>query len=96
MAGMDDFDMYLREWLKEPENAAAFLNAALGDDNREIFIPALRNVANAWGSLSLLADLSDIKKTTLYRALSRKGNPDFRQIAAMLDSMGLRLTVAPV
>lgn len=91
-----DFDSYLKEWLKDPENAAAFLNTVLVDENRDCFLPALRNVVKAWGNLSLLADLSDISKTTMYRALSRRGNPDFRQIAAMLDTMGLRLTVEPV
>lgn len=96
MASTRDFDDFLTEWLKEPEHAATFLNAVLEGENRDYFFPALRNVAKAWGSLSLLAELSDISRTTMYRALSRQGNPDFRQIAAMMDTLGLRLTVEPV
>ena len=97
MANMENFDDYLKEWLKDTENAAVFLNAALEDDEgAEFFIPALKNVAKAWGSLSVLADLSNVSKTTIYRTLSRHGNPDFRQLVAMLDNMGLRLTVAPI
>jgi len=97
MTNMENFDNYLKEWLRSPENAAAFLNAALEDsEGGEFFIPALKNVAKAWGSLSVLADLSNISKTTIYRTLSRRGNPDFKQLAAILDSMGLRLTVEPI
>lgn len=96
MANTRDFDDFLTEWLKEPEHAATFLNAVLEGEQRDYFLPALRNVAKAWGGLSLLADLSDISRTTVYRSLTRNGNPDFRKIAAMLESMGLRLTVEPV
>jgi probable addiction module antidote protein len=96
MASTRDFDDFLTEWLKEPEHAATFLNAALEDANRDFFLTALRSVARAWGGLSLLADVSDISKTTMYRALSRQGNPDFRKISTILENMGLRLTVEPV
>lgn len=96
MASTRDFDDFLMEWLREPEHAATFLNAVLGGDSREYFLPALRSVARAWGGLSLLADVSDISRTTIYRTLSRRGNPDFRKITAMLDSLGLRLRVEPV
>lgn len=96
MARTRDFDDFLNEWLKEPDNAATFLNAMIEEEKRVFFLSALRQVAKAWGGLSLLADLSEISKSTMYRALSRQGNPDFRQIASMLDSMGFRLTVEPV
>ncbi len=96
MARTRDFDEFLNEWLKEPEHAATFLNAVLEGERRDYFLPALRSVAKAWGGLSLLADLSDISRTTVYRSLTRTGNPDFRNIATMLESMGLRLTVEPV
>jgi len=96
MASTRDFDAYLKEWLKDPEHAAAFLNTVIGDKNPRFFLLALRNVAKAWGGISLLADLSDINTVTLYRNLSKRGNPDFKQVVTMLDSMGLRLTVEPV
>jgi len=96
MASIVDFDTYLKEWLKKPENAAAFLNTVIGDENPKLFLLALRNVAKAWGGISLLADLSDTNKVTLYRSLSKRGNPDFKKITALLDSLGLRLTVEPV
>lgn len=95
MARTRDFDDFLNEWLKDPENAATFLNTMIEGEKRIFFFSALRQVAKAWGGLSILAELSEISRTTMYRALSRQGNPDFRQITAMLDSMGLRLTVEP-
>lgn len=96
MASTRDFDDFLIEWLKEPEHAATFLNTALEDEQRDCFLTALRNVAKAWGGLSLLADVSEVSRTTLYRSLSHHGNPDFKKIAAILESMGFRLTVEPV
>jgi DNA-binding phage protein len=33
--------------------------------------------------------------TTLYRTLSKQGNPELRTLRALLDVMGLRLSVAP-
>lgn len=90
------FEEYLREWLKDPENAAAFLNSVIEDEKREFFLLALRNVVKASGGMTFVADMSDISRTTLYRALSRRGNPDFSQVTTLLNSMGLRLTVEPL
>lgn len=96
MASTVDYDKYLKDWLKDPENAAAFLNSVIGDENHEFFLLALRNVAKAWGGISLLADLSNTNRVTLYKALSKRGNPDFKKVSELLDNMGLRLTVEPV
>lgn len=40
-----NYDEYHLEWLKDPENASAFLNAAIEDNDREAFLLALREVA---------------------------------------------------
>ena len=39
----------LIEALKDPKEAAAYLNAALEEGDREVFLLALRNVADANG-----------------------------------------------
>jgi DNA-binding phage protein len=46
-----NYDEYHLEWLKDPENAAAFLNAVIEDDDHETFLLALRDVAQAQGGL---------------------------------------------
>jgi DNA-binding phage protein len=42
-----NYDEYHLEWLKNPENSAAFLSAVIEDNDREAFLLALRDVAQA-------------------------------------------------
>lgn len=88
----------LIESLKDPEQAVAYLNAALEEDegkkeSYEVFLMALRNVAEAWG-FSHLANISDLDRSGIYKMLSQKGNPRISSLKSLLDSMGLRLTIA--
>jgi probable addiction module antidote protein len=85
----------LIESLKDPEEAAAYLNAALeehAEDAEELFLLALRNVAEAHG-IAKLATEAALNRETLYRTLSTRGNPRLTTIGALLDALGLRLAV---
>lgn len=87
----------LIESLKDPEQAVAYLNAALEEDEEEkesyeLFLMALRNVAEAWG-FTHLANVSDLDRSGIYKMLSQKGNPRISSLKSLLDSMGLRLAV---
>ncbi len=57
---------------------------------------ALRRVAEACGGVSKLAGKAKLNATTLYRALSPKGNPELKSMNSMLKAMGLRLAVRPI
>lgn len=82
----------LRERLKDPVYAAAYLDAALAEDDQEVFLLALRDVAEA-RSFSAVAQDSELNRENLYRMLSRQGNPQLSSLTALLKSMGLRLAV---
>jgi probable addiction module antidote protein len=82
----------LRERLLDPEEAAAYLDAALEDGDQEVFLLALRDVAEARG-LTVVAQQSNLNRENLYRMLSREGNPQLSSLNALLKSMGLRLTI---
>jgi len=85
----------LIESLKDPEEAAAYLNAALeeqAEDAEELFLLALRNVAEAHG-IAKLATEAELNRETLYRTLSTRGNPRLTTIGALLDALGLRLAI---
>jgi len=82
----------LGEWLKDPAQAAAYLDVALEDGDPEVFLLALRDVAEAHG-LSAVAQESQLNRENLYRMLSRQGNPQLSSLSALLKSMGLRLSV---
>ena len=85
----------LIESLKDPREAAAYLNAAMEEGDRELFLLALRNVAEAHGGMTALSQKSKLNRESLYRMLSKKGNPEIRSIVTLLNAMGLRLSVEP-
>jgi probable addiction module antidote protein len=55
----------------------------------------LRTVADAAGGIAALADKTGLSRETLYRTLSKKGNPRLDTLAAILAAYGLRLSVRP-
>jgi probable addiction module antidote protein len=57
-----------------------------------VFLLALRNVAEARG-MQRLAKAAHLNRESLYRMLSRNGNPELRSLNALLDALGLRLSV---
>jgi len=81
--------------LKDPREAAAYLNAAIEEGDRAVFLLALRNVAEAQGGMAALARRTRMNRESLYRMLSSKGNPEIRSILTLLNSMELRLVVEP-
>lgn len=85
----------LIEALKDPREAAAYLSAAIEDGNREVFLLALRNVAEARGGMTALARKTHINRESLYRMLSSRGNPEIKSILALLSSMKLKVRIEP-
>lgn len=85
----------LIEALKDPREAAAYLNAAMEENDRAVFLLALRNVAEAHGGMTSVAKEAHLNRESLYRMLSEKGNPEIKSVLCLLRSMGLRLSVEP-
>lgn len=81
--------------LKDPIEAAAYLNAAIEDGDREVFLLAMRNVAQAHGGMSAIAKKTDINRESLYRMLSRKGNPELKSVFNLLHVVGLKISIEP-
>ncbi len=83
----------LMDSLKNPEEAAAYLNAHLDEeDSEEVFLLALRDVAKAHG-FSEVAEQADLGRESLYKALSKDGNPKLSTLKALLKVVGLKLAV---
>lgn len=89
------YEEELYQWLQEPANAAEYLNAAIEDGDKDVMLLALRQVAQARGGMTAVAERAHVGRESLYKMLSTKGNPAFLNIANVLHGMGLRLTVAP-
>lgn len=86
------YEEVLLEDLKDPEEAATYLQAALEDEDPAVFLLALRQVAQAQG-MANVARKAHVGRESLYKALSENGNPELRTINRLLHAMGLRLSV---
>jgi probable addiction module antidote protein len=81
--------------LDDPATAAAYVNAALEEeveDEEELFLLALRTIAQAHGMSNLAAETA-LKRENLYRMLSAAGNPRLSSLCTLLRALGLRLAV---
>jgi probable addiction module antidote protein len=86
------YETGLKEALMDPVEAAAYLDAALKENDQAVFLLALRDVAEARG-FSQMAQDTQLNRENLYRMLSSTGNPQLSSLMALLRSVGLRLAV---
>ena len=82
--------------LRNPREAEEYLNAALEEDDPELFLLALRNVTEAQGGVAQLARKTKLNRESLYKMLSERGNPELRSLDTLLHALGFRLAVAAV
>jgi probable addiction module antidote protein len=83
----------LIESLRDAREAEEYLNAALEENDPELFLLALRNVAEAQGGVAQLAEKTRLNRESLYKMLSERGNPELRSLDTLLHAMGFRLAV---
>jgi len=83
----------LLESLQKPEDAAHYLNACLDDEDARVFLMALRDVADAHGGIRAVSHNTQLNCESLYRMLSKSGNPSLKTWAAVLQTCSLRLAV---
>lgn len=89
----------VKELREDREFAIEYLKAALESladpGDRAVGLIMLRAVAEAYGGLGAVAAKAGISRESLYRTLSPKGNPTLKTLIAILNTLGLRLSVAP-
>lgn len=91
-----NFQEILLEQLQDPDEAAAYLKAALADPDERIFLLALRDVLEAQGgTIADLAEETSLNKQNLYRMLSKKGNPRFVSLVNVLHAIGFEMDIHP-
>jgi probable addiction module antidote protein len=93
-ASISHDEAVIRELRDDPEFAAEYLRAALEeDDEPAALLLALRHIAEARGGIAKVAKAAGIERESLYRALSRRGNPRLSTLVAVTKAVGLKLTV---
>lgn len=99
IASVSHHEAEIEELRADRELAAAYLKAAMEElddpDNRAAGLLALRAIAEAYGGLGAVAAQAGISREALYRSLSPKGNPTLKTLLAVLNSVGMRLSVEP-
>lgn len=84
----------MREHLAEPERAAGLLDAALETGDEGDVAYALRAIAQARGGVAAIAKAAGLSRESLYRTLSRSGNPRLSTLLAVTRAVGVRLRAA--
>ncbi len=90
------YEDWLVEQLKDPHEAAGYLEAVLEEGHEGALMLALRQVAMAHGGIAAVARRARLTREATYRMLSKSGNPELRSLTAILAAAGLRLSVRPI
>ncbi|MBN1473266.1 MAG: putative addiction module antidote protein [Syntrophaceae bacterium] len=78
------------EHLKTKADIAAYLEAALEENDPALIAAALGDIARAKG-MTQIANETGLGRESLYKALSPEGNPEFSTILKVVNAMGLKL-----
>ncbi len=94
MPKLRDYDTYLIESLRNPEEAYHYLLAALEDDDLRVVSIALDHVLKARNySVKQIAQEADLNREHLYRVFSGKSKPEFSTIKTLCHLAGFDLTI---
>lgn len=80
------------DYLDSEEMIAEYLTAALEDENPDVFLAAIADVAKARG-MSVIAERAGLGRESLYKALVPGAKPRYDTILKVLHSLGVKLTV---
>ena len=81
------------DYLKTPQDIAAYLEAAFEDGDPALITHALGVVARAEG-MTEVARQAGLTRASLYKALSADGHPEFATVLKVIQALGLKMTVA--
>lgn len=80
-------------FLNDEEVIAEYLTAALEDENPDVFLAAVGNVAKARG-MTAIAESTGLGRESLYKAMTPGAKPRYDTILKVLHSLGVKLTVS--
>src|SRR6185295_19462375 len=91
------YEEWLIHSLENKKEARIYLQVALEayqkDGDLEAFLLALRHVAEAQGGIGKLAKRVHLNRESLYKTLSKKGNPKLQTIGLLLKGLGFEFSI---
>ena len=78
------------EYLETEEDMAAYLEAALEENDPTLVAAALGDITRAKG-MTQIAKKAGLGRESLYKALSPDGNPEFSTVLKVVTALGLKL-----
>lgn len=81
-------------FLDDDETIAEYLTAALEDENPDVFLSAVGNVAKARG-MSSIAEATGLGRESLYKAMSPGAKPRYDTVLKVLQGLGVKVTISP-
>ena len=93
-ASISNDDVIIAQIRDNPEFAQSYLAAAMeSTDQPGVLLIALRQIAEARGGMAQVAKDAGLQRESLYRALSKRGNPRLTTLLAVIQALGMTLTV---
>jgi len=87
-------DWNLADEIETKEDVLGILEAALEENDPDFLLSVIGDIARSKGMTQLAKELH-IDRAGLYKSLASDGNPSFRTIFKLFDSLGLRIKVEP-
>jgi probable addiction module antidote protein len=82
------------DYLDNEEVIAEYLSAALEDENPDVFLAAISDVAKARGMTQLAKD-TGLGRESLYKALTPGAKPRYDTILKLIRALGVELQAVP-
>jgi probable addiction module antidote protein len=83
------------DYLDSDAVIAEYLNAALEDENPDVFLQAIADVAKARGMTQLAKD-TGLGRESLYKALAPGAKPRYDTVLKLMRALGVELRTTPV
>lgn len=83
------------EHLETDEDMVLYLEAAFEDGDPALITAVLGDIARAKG-IAQIAEITGLGRTSLYKALSPEGRPDFATVLKVINALGMKLQATSV
>lgn len=83
------------DYINDEQDAIDYLDAVAETGDPALMQAALGDIARARGMGRIAAE-AGVGRESLYKSLSREGNPSFRTIVKVVRALGGRISIQPV